>query len=950
MLSLSSLPGRRMAVNVSGFRVLASTEEQLLWPGTAFGQPATPAALLVKSSSASDLAPLGRRQQFILAGTIQPALKDKWTGTIELVEGGEFELVIGAKTYTVESNAGALEEWEGVVAGDTASGGTAVLNLGDASYQIEVDPDGIVDIWTIDNFEDVAPGDLLSLDIGAETYAYEVKEALVDTWSGVVVLGAADDEYTLTLGNNDYSHTQFGGTARSYLVEVLGLPEPPVWTVAIGADEYSFAQQAGELADAAAGLIAAINLGSIQTDVVVFDQTPVADDVARILVGATEYSYTVLVDDTPDDICDGLLAVIAAANAAAGDPHYTFSHIGENTILAVAKSRGVSPAVTANVTAAGSMTVEVQPVVAGIAASAGWTAALVAGAEFSVTKDAVGVDATEVTTDPALSILATLDEAGSAADTAATIAAGIAAAAAADPFYDVTADGADITAEAKATGFGQIVTTDYSGSVGSFSIENDISGRPADTLGEALVELVALAAEDELYTVVLDDDVITLTAVEPGVGEDIDFTITGAGTADLTNAQIGATPAPASVAAALAEAASEDLVFDVTSDGADLLVKSKTRAPTGLAVNAAWLGAGVAHVSISQTVVGVVPDTADDLAAALAAQAVANAEFVVTADDDEITIEARAAGVTATSVSASTTDGDGSFDLVHDVTGAAADVAAIATSGNAIVFAHTVQDGDTLASIITALLALMAADERVIGLPVDGQTDRLTIEARSPDNDYTFANACVNNRTGGVALAFTGSTPRAAVGGTGARVIVLDAVDANGHIGQTVVRLNGTTGVALAGSYAKVLNAWLLASGSGGVPAGNVLVRDAGDTETFLSIEDGDSDARTAFFVVPTGFDLYITRLDASVVADAPVLVKLLATRSPSGVPIYPATAQWTAVNVGSVEQLSFAGAPLGPFRAGDMVMLKAVGAADDEVSGTMVGVLIPAGESPTGL
>lgn len=121
--------------------------------------------------------------------------------------------------------------------------------------------------------------------------------------------------------------------------------------------------------------------------------------------------------------------------------------------------------------------------------------------------------------------------------------------------------------------------------------------------------------------------------------------------------------------------------------------------------------------------------------------------------------------------------------------------------------------------------------------------------------------------TSAVAMEVVSGSANDAAAGTGARTVELLMVDGNYAESRVVVTLNGTTPVAISGTYLACNRARVLTVGSGGVNAGVIDVRTVSGSAVKRRIDSGaSSSGRDADFIfaVPAGYDallrdIYIT-------------------------------------------------------------------------------------------
>lgn len=639
---------------------------------------------------------------------------------------------------------------------------------------------------------------------------------------------------------------------------------------------------------------------------------------------------------------------------------------------------------------------------------------------------------------------------GGESETADDVAAALAAAAAEDPAYNVTAEGAVLTIEAKEVGDGLEVGVSVTGS-GSFDIVHNQSGQPADDAAAILAGVAFVINDDDpLYDAEVVGESVVLVAKQYGEPELVTVDLSNEQEVEVSHAVIGAPELSLEdVAAALVAEAAEDPLYDVTNDGATVYVIAKEYGENEHGVSGSVTGTAAAF-SLAQVTPGAARDTAEIVAASIASQAASDPDYEVTVDGADLVVEARIAGPAPEEVSGgSEGGGESSFSLTQDVAGAAADIAAISTGpiepvpdiwtgivgtipaeislaitineapiyqyqvqegdtpaqvaaglaaagasdetydfeaidntvvctrkvagpttdvlsflghaeftsehtqvganpiDNPIEFAHTIVEGDTLATVVTALLALIAADERFIALPVAEVSDRFTIEAADPNGEYTFFDACEDNQQSEGALGFVVTTDREAVDGTGAHHLLLDLLTSDGVRVQWVVPLDGPSEVAVPGLYSRVLGAQLMSAGSGGAAAGTISVTSEDGEQVYATVEEDGSQDAQAVFTVPAGQDFYLTGFAGSALSSQTPHVRLRATRSPDGTPLSGVSSVWFDIYVTEPVDQKFA-VPLGPFRAGDDLWLTAQGAQDDELIASFQGVLVPAGAAYT--
>jgi len=122
--------------------------------------------------------------------------------------------------------------------------------------------------------------------------------------------------------------------------------------------------------------------------------------------------------------------------------------------------------------------------------------------------------------------------------------------------------------------------------------------------------------------------------------------------------------------------------------------------------------------------------------------------------------------------------------------------------------------------------------------------------------------------------------------GTGARTITLIGLDANYAEQTAVITMNGTSAVAVAGTWLRVHRCSVTTAGSGGVNAGLITVRIAGGGTTLLVIGAGNGQTLMAVYTVPAGYTAYMKSYytSANSTPTLPVTDVKLFTRPSTGV------------------------------------------------------------------
>lgn len=106
--------------------------------------------------------------------------------------------------------------------------------------------------------------------------------------------------------------------------------------------------------------------------------------------------------------------------------------------------------------------------------------------------------------------------------------------------------------------------------------------------------------------------------------------------------------------------------------------------------------------------------------------------------------------------------------------------------------------------------------------------------------------------------------------GTGARQVLITGIDSNWQITQAIATMNGTTAVAVAGTWFRVTNVEVISSGTYGPVSnlgsniGNITVRVAGAGTSFVRINAGNGQSFSSHFCVPVGVTGYVSGADLS--------------------------------------------------------------------------------------
>lgn len=104
-----------------------------------------------------------------------------------------------------------------------------------------------------------------------------------------------------------------------------------------------------------------------------------------------------------------------------------------------------------------------------------------------------------------------------------------------------------------------------------------------------------------------------------------------------------------------------------------------------------------------------------------------------------------------------------------------------------------------------------------------------------------------------------------AAAGTGARTVTIDFLDANYVESSVTVTLNGTTAVAISGTWFRINGATVITAGSGRVNAGDITIRDAGAGATRSIMPAGAGILKQSIFTVPAAHTLCLTALVHSI-------------------------------------------------------------------------------------
>ena len=174
--------------------------------------------------------------------------------------------------------------------------------------------------------------------------------------------------------------------------------------------------------------------------------------------------------------------------------------------------------------------------------------------------------------------------------------------------------------------------------------------------------------------------------------------------------------------------------------------------------------------------------------------------------------------------------------------------------------------------------------------------------------------------------------------GTGARTCLVEGVDADWVYKSQTVTMNGTTAVALTGTWLRVNKVTVATAGSTGSNVGTVVVRVvAGATWATVPPTQGESDG--AYYSVPAGYRLLVTSVQASVSSAGTITVGLSASENgvaKSKIPFVFALGSSPFIRQLDVP-LAFGG------RTDVALRVSAVSAGNQVVSGGFIGVLLSA-------
>lgn len=96
--------------------------------------------------------------------------------------------------------------------------------------------------------------------------------------------------------------------------------------------------------------------------------------------------------------------------------------------------------------------------------------------------------------------------------------------------------------------------------------------------------------------------------------------------------------------------------------------------------------------------------------------------------------------------------------------------------------------------------------------------------------------------------------------GTGARTVTVSGLDADYKDTTASVTLNGTSAVAISGTWLRINRAFVTSSGTGGAAAGTVTIQDVGATVVYANLGVGNQ-TQMAVYTVPAGHTLYVDQI-----------------------------------------------------------------------------------------
>lgn len=239
---------------------------------------------------------------------------------------------------------------------------------------------------------------------------------------------------------------------------------------------------------------------------------------------------------------------------------------------------------------------------------------------------------------------------------------------------------------------------------------------------------------------------------------------------------------------------------------------------------------------------------------------------------------------------------------------------------------------DHIAAINGSLQGISIAN--VIGVNPDIDIATTPESVISPSGLYTFLSSAQS-------LEILSDSAQDAAAGTGARTIRLELLDANYDTVIVTVSLNGTTPVAVIGSYLRVNDMRITgAVGSNETNVGNVTLRVSGGGTTQSYMLAGKGRAQQAIYTVPAGRTAFIFHTKVGVIRARQCDVEVeLQSRSFGGGWIVRNTIQ--ASSAGNVSDLSNPAFPPPFFEKTDIrFMVTNVSANDSAVHAVLQMVL----------
>lgn len=94
-------------------------------------------------------------------------------------------------------------------------------------------------------------------------------------------------------------------------------------------------------------------------------------------------------------------------------------------------------------------------------------------------------------------------------------------------------------------------------------------------------------------------------------------------------------------------------------------------------------------------------------------------------------------------------------------------------------------------------------------------------------------------------------------GGTGANTVQVEGLDADYNQKSVSVTLNGTTPVAISGTWIRVFRAFVTLAGTGGTSAGTIYVQNVDGSVVYANLGLGNQ-TQIAAYTVPSGYTLYL--------------------------------------------------------------------------------------------